>query len=240
MTAISERILHVEAEADPARGSYPDPRTSGEPRVLETGLPGASLDAEYARRKQVREDRIRGKHPRIGGLLLALSGEPASTTAFATGAAGERATASQLEKSCAGSALFLHNRRLSRSSRRGDIDHIAITASGIWVIDSKRYGDKKVEVRRTGRKDNRQESLFVGGRDCPKFVEGFTKQIGAVRFALDSVGIRADVHGVLCFIDANLPIFKRLAHHGSADHWPERAAAAMIFVAVIVLLEVLG
>ncbi|MDP3972555.1 MAG: nuclease-related domain-containing protein [Candidatus Nanopelagicales bacterium] len=184
--------------------------TDDGPSVPDAGLPGASLDAEYMRRKQLREDRIRAKHPKIGGLVVALSGEPASTTAFATGAAGERATATQLEKSCADSVLFLHHRRLSGSSRRGDIDHIAIAPSGIWVIDSKRYKDKKVAVRRTGWKENRRESLFVGGRDCTKFVDGLTKQIDAVRIALTRTGINVEIHGVLCFIDAVLPMFKDL------------------------------
>lgn len=185
--------------------------TDDEPSVPDAGIPGASLDAEYMRRKQLREDRIRRtKHPKIGGLVLALSSEPASTTAFAAGAAGERATATQLEKSCAESVLFLHNRRLNASSRRGDIDHIAITPSGIWVIDSKRYKDKKIEVRRTGWKANRQEALFVGGRDCTKFVNGLTKQIDAVQTALNRTGITVEVHGVLCFIAAILPMFKDL------------------------------
>ena len=110
--------------------------------IPNAGLPGASLDAEYVRRKKLREDRIRNKHPKIGGLLLALSSEPASTTAFAAGAAGERATAAQLEKSCADSVLFLHNRRLSSTSRRGDIDHIAIAPSGVGHR-LKRYKDKR-------------------------------------------------------------------------------------------------
>lgn len=99
---------------------------------------------------------------------------------------------------------------VNKLNRNGDINHIAITPSGIWVIDSKRYKDKKVEVRRTGWKQNRWEPLFVGGRDCTKFVDGITKQIDAVRIALTRTGINVEVHGVLCFIDAALPMSKDL------------------------------
>ncbi len=178
---------------------------------------GASLDAEYVKRKNAREKRIRGKHPRLGGLILAVSSEPSTTTAFATGAAGERATAAWLEKSCGDQVLFLHNRRLSRTSRRGDIDHIAIAPSGVWVIDSKHYKGKKVEVRRSGWGAKRTESLFVGGRDCTKFVAGSTKQIAAVKTALTTANLAStEVASILCFVDAQLPLFKDLGVGGVA------------------------
>lgn len=176
---------------------------------------GASLDAEYLKRKHAREKRIRDKHPRLGGLILAISKEPSSTTAFATGAAGERATAMWLEKSCGSQVLFLHNRRLSTNNRRGDIDHIAIAPSGVWVIDSKNYKGKKVEVRSEGRGEKRTQTLFVGGRNCTKFVTGAAKQIDAVTAALVASGFRTvPTNGILCFVDAQLPMFKELAVGG--------------------------
>ena len=48
--------------------------------------PGASAQREYERRKNKRESKIREAHPRIGGLIIALSDDPQSTTAWATGA----------------------------------------------------------------------------------------------------------------------------------------------------------
>lgn len=60
-------------------------------------LPGASLRREREKRVTAREGRVRAKHPRIGGLILAVTDEPASTRAFATGAVGEEKIAASLE-----------------------------------------------------------------------------------------------------------------------------------------------
>src|SRR5690606_26642744 len=54
--------------------------------VIESGVPGASARREFERRKARREQRIRNKHPRLGGLIHALSEEPQSTTAWDRGA----------------------------------------------------------------------------------------------------------------------------------------------------------
>lgn len=43
------------------------------------GLPGAGTRAEYDRRVGERESRIRTQHPRLGGIILALSDDPQST-----------------------------------------------------------------------------------------------------------------------------------------------------------------
>ena len=86
---------------------------------IELSRPGASLQREYAKRVAARDKRIRERHPRTGGLLLALTDEPASTRVFAQGAEGERRLAAKLEKGC-DDVLFLHNRRLGPSARSGD------------------------------------------------------------------------------------------------------------------------
>ncbi|MEI6623630.1 MAG: nuclease-related domain-containing protein, partial [Actinomycetes bacterium] len=150
---------------------------TGNPPPQEAGDPGASLQAEYDKRKRVREERIRAAHPKLGGLILGLSDDPQSTRAFAAGAAGERAAAAALEKRCGDSVLFLHNRRL-HSSSRGDIDHVAVTGNGVWVIDTKHYKGKKVEVRRSGGLfSERREQLFIGGRDNTKLLVSVAKQV---------------------------------------------------------------
>ena len=46
-------------------------------------------------------------------------------------------TAAILAKLDPAQVLLLHDRRLPGS--RANIDHIAVTSAGIWVIDSKRY-----------------------------------------------------------------------------------------------------
>lgn len=84
----------------------------GEPSDLEKRLPtteadtesapvpgtaGASARREFERRQARREERIRTKHPHLGGLILALSDDPQSTTAWNSGALGEERLGQGLE-----------------------------------------------------------------------------------------------------------------------------------------------
>ena len=62
-----------------------------------SGVAGASAQREYERRKNKREKRIREAHPRMGSLILALSDDPQSTKAWATGAQGEERLGRQLD-----------------------------------------------------------------------------------------------------------------------------------------------
>ncbi len=50
----------------------------------------------------------------------------------------------------------------------------------------------------------RVERLLVGTRDCTRLVDGVLKQVDVVRALLDS---RVPVHGVLCFVEAEWPLF---------------------------------
>jgi nuclease-like protein len=107
---------------------------------FETGTAGASARREHERRRASREARVRGKHPHLGGLLLALGDQPRRETAWTRGAEGEATVARSLSNHLQDSAVVLHDRRIPRS--RANIDHIAIAPSGVWVIDSKRYKGK--------------------------------------------------------------------------------------------------
>lgn len=89
---------------------------------------------------------------------------------------------------------------------RANVDHLAVTALGVWVIDAKRYRGR-VEVRKPlfgSRK------LIVGGRDRTALIGGSDKQVAAVRAVVHKSGSGVPVTGVLCFIDADLPLFGTL------------------------------
>ena len=181
---------------------------------VDVGDPGSSLEAEYERRSAARDARVRARCPRIGGFLLAVTNEPASTTAFSKGAAGERRVAARLAELSGPGVLFLHNRLLGQGRRDGDVDHLALTAGGVYVIDAKRYKKAKVEVRRSGGLFSPvREQLMVNGRDRSKLLESVARQAVAVRIALSTfhhAGVTAadiPVVSVLCFVDAVLPMF---------------------------------
>lgn len=182
--------------------------------VVDVGDPGSSLQAEFERRAAARESRVRARHPRIGGFLLAVFNEPATTTAFSTGAVGERRVAARLAELSGPGVLFLHNRLLGPGRRDGDVDHIALTAGGVYVIDAKRYKNAKVRVRRSGGLFSPvREQLMVNGRDRSKLLDSVTRQAAAVRVALSTfhhTGVMtADIPvvSVLCFDHVDLPMF---------------------------------
>ena len=86
------------------------------------------------------EERIRAKHPKIGGLIVALSDDPQSTTAWASGARGEAALGARLDQQASESLAVLHDRRIPGT--KANIDHIVVATGGVFVVDAKRYVGK--------------------------------------------------------------------------------------------------
>lgn len=165
-------------------------------------VPGGSARHEYERRKSAREARIRSDHPKLGGLILALTDEPQSTRAWERGAVGEELLAARLQELPA-TARVLHDRRIPGS--RANIDHIVITPAGVWVIDAKRYKGKRPALRvEGGLVHPRRESLRIGGRDSTRLVTGVATQSERVRTAIADSEVT--VTGVLCFLEADWPL----------------------------------
>ncbi|PKI89938.1 NERD domain protein [Actinomycetales bacterium SN12] len=195
------------AEAAPAWSApFEQIRTASEralePVEIDEGTAGASARREYERRRDSREQRNRSNHPKLGGLILALSDEPASTRSWERGAIGEEKLAARLETLPA-PARALHDRRIPGT--RANIDHIAVANSGVWVIDAKRYKDKRPALHVDGGiLRPRVETLKIGGRDGSKLVAGVHKQIALMTHTLDDPGI--PVRGALCFLDADWPM----------------------------------
>lgn len=168
----------------------------------EPGTAGASARREFERRRVRREERIRTKHPKLGGLILALSDDPQSTTAWNSGALGEERLGEGLDSRASDSVRLLHDRRIPGT--RANIDHLAVTPSGVLVIDAKRYvGKRPTQVVEGGLLRPRVERLTVGSRDQTKLVEGVLKQ---VQLVAGIVGDALPVRGILCFIEADWPL----------------------------------
>ena len=117
------------------------------------------------------------------------------------------------------SVAVLHDRRIPGT--KANIDHIAVTAAGVWVIDAKRYKGRPELKVEGGLLRPRVEKVLVGRRDCTKLVDGVLKQVDLVR---DVVG-DLPVTGVLCFVEADWPLIG--GSFTSRDiHvlWPKRLA----------------
>ena len=189
---------------------------------------GTSAHREYERRKAARETRIKGMlGDFLGGVALALAGEPQSTVAWESGSVGERKLAAVLE-GIAG-VRVLNDRQVKGTS--GNIDHIVVNSAGVFVIDAKHYKGL-IGVRNTGGWLSSDERLFVGNRDCTALVTNMAWQVNAVTAAIRAAGPQfatTPVQAVLCFVDGEWPLLfpptKCLGVRLEGDHSIKRVLA---------------
>lgn len=131
-----------------------------------------------------------------------MSDDPQSTKAWDAGALGEERLGQRLNELSSDTIRVLHDRRIPGT--RANIDHLAITPSGIYVIDAKRYRGKRPTLKiEGGILRPRVEKLMVGSRDQTKLVDGVLRQVEVVRALVDD---DVPVTGVLCFHDADWPL----------------------------------
>jgi hypothetical protein len=186
--------------------------------AVDTGSPGASARREFERRKAKRAEQTRTKHPKLGGLILALSDDPQSTKAWDTGALGEERLGNRLNELASDALRVLHDRRIPGT--KANIDHIAVAPTGVYVIDAKKYTGRPQLKIEGGILRPRVEKLLVGSRDCTKLVDGVLKQVEVVRRLVDD---DLPVHGVLCFIEADWPLIGgSFTTRGVEVLWPKR------------------
>jgi hypothetical protein len=210
--------------------SGPNREVAGHEVALERGVPGSSARRRYERLHAQRELRAREKFGRLGGVYLALTNDPQSTVAWAQGSRGERLLGEYLEKIQDERIVVLHDRRIPGT--RANIDHIAVTRSGvIWAIDAKNYSGK---IRRTDKGGwfSSDPRLYIGRRDCTKLVHRMAKQVEAIRTALGAPMIRdfsVDVRAALCFVNAEWSLFaKPFDQSGVWIGWPKALNARLL------------
>lgn len=221
--------LGVEDDAPPPQ-ALEGPVHQPEPQLespTQAGTAGASARREFERRKARREDQVRSAHPKIGGLILALSDDPQSTRAWNQGAIGEERLGVRLDGLTAEGVAVLHDRRIP--GIRANIDHIATASNGVWVIDAKRYKGRPTLRVEGGILRPRVERLLVGRRDCTKLVDGVTNQVAFVMEALVAEGLQAPVRSALAFVDADWPLVGgSFTIRGTHVLWPKRLAKLLV------------
>jgi len=185
---------------------------------------GASALREYEKLHQRREQQIDQRWGRLAGVAKFLSDDPQSTKAWGKGADGERRLAAFLTREVGDRAVLLHDRKVPGT--RGNIDHLAVAASGIWVIDAKKY-DGKVERREVGGWFKSDQRLYVGGRDRTKLIAGLDWQGAAVH---DALGVdEVEIHSVLCFVNAEWSLFaKPFQLNGVKVVWAQKLAEMIV------------
>jgi hypothetical protein len=174
-----------------------EPEVALDEPAIETGVAGQSALEEFERRHAKREARIDAKWGRLAGVVKFLSDDPQSTTAWKKGSVGERELAASLERNLGDQIVLLNDRSVPRT--RGNIDHLVVASSGVWVVDAKNYSGL-VQQRDVGgffKIDNR---LYVDGRDRSKVLTGMGWQVRAVTDAIEDPEI--PIWSAVCFTDA--------------------------------------
>jgi hypothetical protein len=166
------------------------------------GTPGQSAAAEGNRRTDRRVEDVRRHY---GDHAAAVAEEMAALTAAATwakGSEGENRLADFVVREVGDAVIPLHDRLIPGT--RGNIDHIFVASTGVWVVDAKAYKGKIVrhEAGPIWRRDN---TVHIGGRNRTSLAKGVEKQVSAVVAALrsDATLTGTDVHGALCFLDSD-------------------------------------
>ncbi|HUY74524.1 MAG TPA: nuclease-related domain-containing protein [Candidatus Dormibacteraeota bacterium] len=185
--------------------SCPPNRLPTPERALDAGTAGASAHREYERRRTARDARVKARLGNfVGGVALALTGEPQSTAAWERGSTGERKLAAAINS--VKGLQVLNDRRVPGT--KGNIDHIVIAPAGIFVVDAKRY-EGLIRIRDRGSLLKTDDRLYVGSRDCSKLAENMGWQVAAVKRVLESTGgefAALPVLPVLCFVDGEWPL----------------------------------
>jgi hypothetical protein len=189
------------ADASPELGA--ESNTAVIPKI-DVGEAGRSAHERFQQLHDRRDRRIDEKFGRFAGLIKFLTDDPQSITAWNKGSEGERELAASLLKNLGDQAIVLNDRSVPRT--RGNIDHLVIAPSGIWVIDAKNYSGL-VQRRDVGAFFKVDMRLYVGGRDRSKVIDGLDWQVRAVQGVLEDVDV--PVSSAVCFTDAEWKLFAK-------------------------------
>jgi len=169
----------------------------------EPGLAGASARAEYERRSACDAARRRAKFGRLAPVVQLLAGPRPTTEAWGRGAEGEELVGRRIESVIGSDGVALHDRRIP--GHRGNLDHLVVAATGVWVIDAKHYHGRLARKQAGGWFAPRAV-LTIARRDESRLIAAARRQRATVEAVLDpDIPTRA----VLCFTGVDLPLLAR-------------------------------
>ncbi len=186
------------------------------------GRAGASARAEYERRRSNDEARRRAVFGRLAPLVRLVAGPKQSIEAWGHGAVGEERVGPWLDDAVGELGVVLHDRAIPR--RRSNIDHLAVVASGVWVVDTKHYRGT-LERRDVGGWFVSHPRLFVAGRDQSRLVASARRQQALVA---EAIGAGPPVRAALCFTGVERGLFTRpFLLEGVLITWPRAFARTL-------------
>jgi hypothetical protein len=172
----------------------------------EAGKAGTSAATEGQRRKQKRVEDARRRYGDHAAAVAEAMAERDTAASWTKGSEGESRLAAFISREVGEAVIPLHDRLIPGT--RGNIDHIFVAPTGVWVVDAKAYKGKVVQ-REIGPIWRRDNEVIVGGRNQTKLATGVEKQVDAVLAALrgDPSVKGAPVWAVLCFLDSEWGLF---------------------------------
>ena len=196
--------------------------------ALWRGRAGASARSEYERRERRDDARRRAVFGPLAPMVRLLAGSKPSTEAWGRGADGEERVGHWLDRAVGRHGVVLHDRALPRG--RANIDHIAVVASGVWVIDTKHYRGRLERRQLGGGWFLPRPRLFVAGRDESRLVLAARRQQALVAEALaaEEPSAGSPVRAALCFTGVQVGLCTRpFTLEGVLVTWPRAFARAL-------------
>jgi Nuclease-related domain len=168
---------------------------------VHSGAPGASAAAEGVRRADHRVDEVRRKYGDHAAEVAREMADRDAAASWGKGSEGESWLADYIAREAGDSVIALHDRLIPGT--RGNIDHIFVAQTGVWVVDAKAYKGKVVR-REIGPLWRRNNELFIGGRNRTSLANGVVRQVDAAIAALrfDQSLHGTSVHAVLCLVES--------------------------------------
>lgn len=196
---------HAHAGAS-ANAAMPRPLPPPPPIVAGTAGISAAKEHESRSAREQRDDSARASTP------------SRSTAAWAKGADGEERLGRQLSENLSDIGHVLHDRKVPKT--RGNIDHLVVAPSGIWIVDAKNYTGK-VERRHVGGFFTSEDRLYVDGRNQTKLVKGLDWQRDAVHSVIEPIGFgHLPINRALCFTNSSWGFrFRAIRINGVVVTW---------------------
>jgi hypothetical protein len=165
------------------------------------GAPGASAAAEGARKADRKVEQVRRKYGDHAAEVAREMTDRDAAASWGKGSEGESWLAAYISREAGDAVIALHDRLIPGSE--GNIDHIFVSQTGVWVVDAKAYKGKVVrrEIGPLWRGDN---ELYIRGKNRTSLAKGVRWQVDAVNAAMrsDESLLGTDIHAALCLVES--------------------------------------
>ena len=172
------------------------------------GTPGKSAQNIVKKKLDARRERALTLFPKTGKLALRIIPPSKGTQNWVKGAKAEAEVGELInEFSRKHGFKVLHDRAVPKS--KANIDHIIVSETGIFVVDTKNYEGKIKVKKEPGREGKIVENLYINDLKRNNLISKVKTQVDLVQNVLTDNGLLYPVYGTLAFFHGEFPIFKR-------------------------------